>query len=66
MLGHKEHTLTRAIAVTLAGAITAVTVWPAVLRLAPGPPAVATAAPGHASSVAPPYPAFRIEDALSR
>jgi hypothetical protein len=66
MLGQKEHTLTWALAVTLAGAITAITARPAILRLPQGQSIAATGTPGHAGSVTPPYPAFRIEDALSR
>jgi hypothetical protein len=64
MLGRKEHTV--AIAVGLAGAIAAITTRPATLRSPQGPSTVATGMPGRAGSVAPPYPAFRIEDALSR
>ncbi len=66
MLKRKEHTLTRAIAVTLAGVIAAITTRPAILRSPQGPATVATGMPGRANSVAPPHPAFRIEDALSR
>ena len=66
MLGQKEHTLTKAFAVALAGAIAAITARPAILRLLQGPATVATGTPGNAGTVAPPYPAFRIEEALSR
>ena len=68
MLGQKEHTLTKAIVIALAGAVAAIAARPAYLGSAQKPvsaSAITTAgAPRH--TVAPFYPAFRIEDALSR
>jgi hypothetical protein len=68
MLGQKEHTLTKPIVVALAGAVAAITARPAYLASAQKPVSasiITTAGtPGH--TVAPSYPAFRIEDALSR
>jgi hypothetical protein len=67
MLGQKEHTLTKAIVIALAGAVAAIAARPAYLGSAQKPvsaSATTTGAPGH--TVAPFYPAFRIEDALSR
>jgi hypothetical protein len=54
MLGRKEHTLTKAFAVALAGAIAAITARPAILRLLQGPATVATGTPGQVGTVAPP------------
>ena len=70
MLGRKEPIPTKAIAVALAGAIAAITARPAFLRSPQGPVTASTVAtadtPGHTGFVTPSYPAFRIEDALSR
>jgi hypothetical protein len=54
MLGQKEHTLTKAFAVALAGAIAAITARPAILRVLQGPATVATGTPGQVGTVAPP------------
>ena len=67
MLGQKEHTLTKAIVIALAGAVAAIAARPAYLGSAQKPvsASITTAGtPGH--TAAPSYPAFRIEDALSR
>ena len=70
MLGQKEHTLTRAIAIALAGAVAAIATWPGYLGSAqePVPTSTITTAgtPGRTGIATPSYPAFRIEDALSR